>query len=229
MRVAPQMSNDSCPEDTAEKSWNVRAHTVSTTTRSICCGTSMRWESEARNESMRMSFWPVSKQPSNILKLRKFRYLPVLAIITVGLSAQVSPAASELPSNQQVIAFLTESIDWYHHCVIERQIATDPVDLVFLEDNRPSGRQILQLSFDFARAAAQFSATPRPDTQNGSIAIAAGSTDLAQFVQLEDKTELQRQQASEEIEVIKKKLETADDADRLALQAALETTQSRLD
>src|SRR5271165_5013707 len=128
----------------------------------------MRSESEARNESMRMSFWPVSKQPSNILKLRKFRYLPVLAIITAGLSAQISPAVSDLPSNQQVIAFLTESIDWYHHCAIERQIATDPVDLVFLEDNRPGAAQILQLSFDFARADAQFSATPAADGQKGS-------------------------------------------------------------
>src|SRR5271166_1109579 len=229
MRVAPQMSNDSCPEDTAEKSWNVRAHTVSTTTRSICCGTSMRWESEARNESMRMSFWPVSKQPSNILKLCKFRYLPVLAIIAAGLSAQVSPAASDLPSNQQVVAFLTESIDWYHHCVIERQIATDPVDLVFLEDNRPSGPQILQLSFDFARAGAQFSVTPRPDTQTGSAATATGSTDLAQFVQLENNTELQSRQAREEIEAINKEIKTADGAHLGELQAALDATQSRLD
>src|SRR5271165_4558194 len=124
----------------------------------------MRSESEARDESMRMGYWPVSKQPSNILKLRKFRYLPVLAIVTVGLSAQVSPAASDLPSNQQVIAFLTDSIDWYHHCAIEGQIAIEPVDLVFLEDSRPGAAQILQLSFDFARSGAQFSATPRADT-----------------------------------------------------------------
>ena len=178
---------------------------------------------------MRMRIWAVSKRLSNILKLRKFCYLPVLAIITVGLSAQVSPAASDLPSNQQVIAFLTESIDWYHHCVIERQIATDPVDLVFLEDNRPSAAQILQLSFDFARADAQFSATPRADTQKGSTAIATGSPDLAQFVQLENNTELQSRQASEEIEAINKNIKTAHGAHRRELQAALDATQSRLD
>lgn len=177
---------------------------------------------------MRMRLLPVSNRPSNISKLRKFCDLPVLAILTVGLSAQISPVASDLPSNQQVIAFLTASIDWYHHCAIEHQIATDPLDLVFLEDNRSSAAQILQLAFDFARADAQFSAPPA-NSQNGSTAIATGSPELAQFVQLEDKTELQRRQASEEIEVIKKKLETAAGADRGELQAALDATQSRLD
>ena len=170
----------------------------------------------------------VSKRLSNILKVRKFCYLPVLAIVTVGLSAQVSPAASDLPSNQQVIAFLTDSIDWYHHCAIEGQIAIEPVDLVFLEDSRPGAAQILQLSFDFARADAQFSPTPTPDSQKGS-AIATGSPDLAQFVKLEDNTESQRRQASEEIEAINKNIKTAHGAHRRELQAALDATQSRLD
>ncbi len=177
---------------------------------------------------MRMRIWAVSKRLSNILNPRKSCYLPVLAIITVGISAQVSPVASDLPSNQQVIAFLTESIDWYHHCVIERQIATHPVDLVFLEDNRPSAAQILQLSFDFARADAQAAAAPPADSQKGS-AIATGSPDLAQFVQLENNTELQSRQASEEIEAINKDIRTAHGAHRRELQAALDATQSRLD
>jgi ABC-type Fe3+-siderophore transport system permease subunit len=171
----------------------------------------------------------VSMQLSKSLKLRKFCYLSVLAITTAGLAAQVSPAVSDLPSNRQVIAFLTESIDWYHHCVIERQIATDPVDLVFLEDNRPSAAQILQLSFDFARAGAQFSATTRADTQKGSNAVASGSPDLAQFEQFESNTESQSRQASEEIEAINQKIKTAHGAHRRELQAALDATQSRLD
>ncbi len=170
----------------------------------------------------------VSKRLSNILKVRKFCYLPVLAIVTVGLSAQVSPAASDLPSKQQVVAFLADSIDWYHHCAIEGQIAIEPVDLVFLEDSRPGAAQILQLSFDFARTDAQFSPTPTTDSQKGS-AIATGSPDLAQFVKLEDNTESQRRQASEEIEAINKNIKTAHGAHRRELQAALEATQSRLD
>ena len=153
----------------------------------------------------------------------------MLALIAVGLAAQVSPVASDLPSNQKVIALLTQTIDWYRHCVIERQIATDPVDLVFLEGNRESAAQILQSSFDFARADTQFSATSEPNTEKASIANSTGSPDLAQFVQLENNTELQSRQAAAEINAINEKLMTADGVEHRELQAALDATQSRLD
>jgi len=152
----------------------------------------------------------------------------MLALITVGLAAQISPAASDLPSNQNVIAFLTLSIDWYRHCAIERQIATDPVDLVFLEGNRQTAAQILQLSFDFARAGAQSSAIADADSQKGSTASSTGSPDLVQFVQLETNTELQSRQATEEIEAIQEKIKTADGVQLPELQAALDAAQSRL-
>ena len=74
----------------------------------------------------------------------------VSLLLTVGLSAEVSPTASDLPSNQQVLVFLTETIDWYRHRAIERQIATEPGDLEFMDHNRPITAQIVQLSFDFA-------------------------------------------------------------------------------
>src|SRR5271166_6925499 len=123
---------------------------------------------------------------SSKFKLREACYLLLPAVIAVGLSAEVSPAASDLPSNQQVIALLTESIDWYRHRAIERQIATEPVDLVFLEENRPVAAQIVQLSFDFARADASLAATFQAGNQKASAAIAGRfSPDLAHFVQLE--------------------------------------------
>jgi hypothetical protein len=167
---------------------------------------------------------------SSKFKVREACCLLLPAVITIGLSAEVSPAASDLPASQQVIAFLTESIDWYRHRAIERQIATEPGDLVFLEDNRPVAAQIVQLSFDFARADASVASTAAAGKQKGSTAIATGPPpDLAQFVQLENKAELGGRQANEEIEAIKKKLQTASGAERRKLQASLDATQSRLD
>jgi len=158
-----------------------------------------------------------------------YAYVLLVAVLTVGLSAQVSPAASDLPSNQQVIAFLTQSIEWYRHRAIERQIATNPVDLTFLEDNRRIAAQVVQLSFDFARADASVAATSAAGNQNPSTVIAAASPDLPQFLQVQEKAELGARQASQQIGEIKKKLLTAHGADRRKLQAALEATQSRLD
>jgi hypothetical protein len=154
----------------------------------------------------------------------------VSLLLTVGLSAEVSPAASDLPSNQQVLAFLTETIDWYRHRAIDGQIATEPGDLVFMEHNRPIAAQIVQLSFDFARADASIPEVSAAGNQKPSTATASRSSpDLAHFVQLENNANLATRQASQEIDDIKKKLLTARGSDRRKLQAALDATQSRLD
>jgi Mechanosensitive ion channel len=153
-------------------------------------------------------------------------WLLVQAAITIGLSAQVSPAGSELPGDQQVIGFLTESIDWYRHCAIERQVASDPADLVFVEDNRPRAAQIVQLSLDFARADAQFSSS-NAERKRGN-AIPPGSPDLAQFLDLESNTEAQAREASEQIQAIEAKLKIRHGVQRRELQAALDAAQGRL-
>jgi len=154
----------------------------------------------------------------------------MLTVLALGLSAEVSPAASDLPSNQQVLAFVTETIDWYRHRVIEPQRATDPVDLAFVEDNRPIAGQIVQLSFEFARAAATIAAMSTAGNENGRPATTGGSSpDLAHFVELENNAILASRQASQAIEAIKQKLLTARGADRRKLQAALDATHSRLD
>ena len=113
-----------------------------------------------------------------------------------GISAQNSAAASDLPSSQQVLAFLTHSVEWYRRRAIERQIATDPADLVFLEDNRRTAAQIVQLSFDFARADASVAATSPGGNQKAGTATAAGSSsELARFFQAQQQTELASRQA----------------------------------
>jgi hypothetical protein len=151
-------------------------------------------------------------------------------VLTVGLSAEVSPSASDLPSNQQVLAFLTESIDWYRHRAVEGQLATHPVDLVFLKDNRLIAAQVVQLAFDFARADASLVAASEAGSQRGSAAIASESSpELAHFVQLENNADLASRQVSQDVETIKKKLASARGAERRRLQAALDVTQSRLD
>ena len=71
-------------------------------------------------------------------------------LCTVELSADVPAGRSTPPSDQQVIAFLTETVDWFRHLSIEKGIATEPADLLFLYDNQPIARQIVQLSLEFA-------------------------------------------------------------------------------
>jgi uncharacterized membrane protein len=169
------------------------------------------------------------KALSSKIKLPQACYLLTAVLLTVELFAEVSPAVSDLPSNQQVLAFLTQTIDWYRHVGIERQIATDPVDLVFLEDERPIALQIVGLSFDFARADAAIVATSEAGSHEQSTANDSGSSaDLAQFLIWQNNAEGESRQASQQIEDIKNKLLSARGADRRELQAALDAAQSRI-
>ena len=155
-----------------------------------------------------------------------------IMLITGGLSADTPlPKSYDFPSKQQVIKFLTDSIDWYRHLSVERQIATEPVDLLFLDDDQAMGAQVVQLSFDFARADASFAAASRPPhSEQGGAAIPVGSSsDFEHFVELERKAEDGSRQATEDLGSLKKKLLTARGADRKKLEAAVAETQSRLE
>jgi len=176
------------------------------------------------------------RQPTRLGSPMRSRSVPwnwlrygIVAVLSVGLCAQVLPAASALPSNQQVLAFLTQTIDWYRHRAVERQIATDPVDLVFLEDNRAIALQVVRLSFDFARADAAVPATPPAAGQQlGSMNTTGSSPDLARFMTLQNNAEVESQLASQQIVELRKKLATARGSDRRNLQAALDAAQSRV-
>jgi len=114
--------------------------------------------------------------------------------------------------------------------VAEKQLATEPGDLVLLEDNRLVATHIVQLSFEFARADASLAATFQASNQTASAAIESGSSaELAHFVDLENKVDLASQQAHQEVETIKNKLVNAQGAQRETLKAALDVSQRRLD
>jgi len=59
------------------------------------------------------------------------------------------------PRPAQIIQLLTQTIDWYRQTQQEQHIATEPVDLGFLADDRRMAAQIVRLTFDFARQEEQ--------------------------------------------------------------------------
>src|ERR1700685_3935255 len=106
------------------------------------------------------------------IKLRIFAwYILLVGLLSPGvLSADNQmPEAYSLPSKQQVITFLTETIEWYRYFSVERQIAAEPFDVLFFDDNEPVGKQVVQLSFDFARTDASLAATSQTSPQGAAI------------------------------------------------------------
>src|SRR5580704_7946159 len=114
-----------------------------------------------------------------------------------GLSADSVQSPYQLPSNSQVIGYLLQSVNWYRHAYTERQVANESADLIFLDDIEPLERQIVKLSFEFAKADAMLQASTasphgRPAFSNPPPA------DLAHFIEFKNRNDRLSLQAIEE-------------------------------
>jgi hypothetical protein len=152
------------------------------------------------------------------------------AILTTAmvLSAGTSPNSYQLPSDGQVIGYLLQSVKWYRHVYTERQVASDPGDLVFLNDNKAIESQIVKLSFEFAKADAALAKTASAHDA-ATTSAASSSVDLAHFVELKNQNDQVTRQTSADIRKLSESLSSARKADRKKLKAALDDAQSRLE
>src|SRR5258708_30916522 len=101
--------------------------------------------------------------------IRKVVFLFV-ALAPLGAQNQGNNAASATQSvpaadPAQVIEFLSKTISWYRQHAVEQQLANQPSDLAFLDQNRRVADQVVQLAFDYARAQAQARAQQRGQPQ----------------------------------------------------------------
>ena len=137
------------------------------------------------------------------------------------LQAQPAP----LPSAEDTLSYLNQAIDWYRHLSVEEGIAVDPADVRFFNDDRQVAKQVLQLSFDFARSNAKLLArqkAPAPDNaadaprRNRGLSRAAASA------------EADVREAQTELGDLKRKLETASEKNRRKLQITIDEVQSEL-
>ena len=149
--------------------------------------------------------------------------------ISGGLSADTSHNSYKLPSDAQVIGYLLQSVNWYRHEYAERQVASDPGDLVFLNDNQALESQIVKLSFEFAKADAALAKTATSPYAASATLAGPGSADLAHFIELKNRNDQLTQQTSADIGKLNQKLSSARNADRMKLKAALDDAQSRLE
>ena len=134
-------------------------------------------------------------------------------------------APQNVPSAQDVVAFLNQNIAWYHQLVEEQQIASSPEDILFVDENRQTGIETLRLAFDFARADAQVLGSNGAEA-NQAQASPGRYQSLLKAAQSAD-SELQQTKA--EFEADKKSLETARGKNRQKLQSTVDELQSEID
>jgi small-conductance mechanosensitive channel len=154
----------------------------------------------------------------------------VLALLLTGASVVVYPQAAGIttPDSARVVQFLTHTIEWYRQLSTEQQIATEPSDLIFVNDDKEVANQIVRLSFDFARADADLVSKPGAATPATSQGGGAPSQ-YQGLIQMAAKLDKQAQEDQQEVVTTRQKLETATGKARQQLQSQLSEIQGEVD
>jgi small-conductance mechanosensitive channel len=168
----------------------------------------------------------VAETAGSVYRLTKTAVIVLIVLLGARRSSAQTPSAGvSLPAARQTLQYVRETIDWYRQLRIQEQVATDASDVSFLEDERQLAKQIVQLSFDFARAEARLIAQPAPSEGTDQAAEAAGYSGLAKAAAEADD---EVKDTEKELESLKEKLQTTPADRRRQLQSTIDEVQSEL-
>ena len=162
---------------------------------------------------------------------RGARILIVTGLLVSAVLANDSKAvpAAQLPSQQEVLTFIANTIDWYRHLPTAQRIKMEAADLVFLEDNRPIATEIVRLSFELGKAVAAIDAAKTsPDHAPPNSAGAAISAELQPLRAAKQQVDANAQQAAAELESLTQSRLKALGDDQNKLDTQIAETRSRI-
>jgi small-conductance mechanosensitive channel len=138
-----------------------------------------------------------------------------------GNSDATSNAAAA--TGGEIIPFLNQTIVWYRQLTVQQQLATEPSDVLFFNDNRQIADQVVRLAFDFARARAQAVAA------QGSSGTSSQASPYQRLIDAAAKADQQVKKSQQQVDTLRVQAATASGAKRKRLQALLAETESELD
>jgi small-conductance mechanosensitive channel len=150
-----------------------------------------------------------------------------LVSIYFSASAQV-PALKTVPPTD-VIAFLNQSIQWYQHIQLERQLVTAPEDVNFLTSDQQTADQVIRLSFDFATADADLRAKQKAATASPDQAAIASETNYQSLLTLANKADQQLKDTQDEMDGLKRKVVSASPGERPKIESTIAELQGEID
>ncbi|HKR85185.1 MAG TPA: mechanosensitive ion channel domain-containing protein [Terriglobales bacterium] len=159
------------------------------------------------------------------------------AVMALGLmpcpAAQNPPSSSPTPpatgaaaiQPSEIIEFLSRTIAWYRQLAVEQQLATEPADLTYIQENRRVAEQVLQLAFEYARAQAQVLSKP---TKTQAQAQAPISDQYQRLAQGAAKADQDLQGTQKELEDARQKLLKSTPANRKLLESQVAELESEI-
>jgi hypothetical protein len=176
--------------------------------------------------------FPVN-QTKTLLMNRQLAKLVPIALCLLPVSAQNPPSTAPpddtLPPTAdpvQVIGFLSKAISWHRQLAVEQQLASEPADLTFVQENRRVADQVVPLAFDFARQQADARAKQRP--QQAQQPENQAPQQYQRLMQAAQKTEQQLQDTQRELQSTREKLAHARLAQRSLIQAQVSELESEV-
>ena len=149
-----------------------------------------------------------------------------ILILTAGIGfSQGLPSGDPSPSD--LILFLNQTIDWHRQQDLQRQIATEPDQVLLVNENQQVANEVAWLAFQFARAEAG-----PAEKQAGSAQVGdqdADSTRYQSLLKMSVMLEGKARETSGELEQLRQKLASASGRQRKDLQSQIAETQSELD
>ncbi|MGA8806962.1 MAG: hypothetical protein WB973_03720, partial [Thermoanaerobaculia bacterium] len=85
---------------------------------------------------------------------RAIRILLAAGFSTLLLAQSRNAPPSPLPKGSQLLGFLNQTVGWYGRLDAEGQLADQPTDVLYVNDDRQLATQVVARSFEFAKAYA---------------------------------------------------------------------------
>jgi small-conductance mechanosensitive channel len=149
----------------------------------------------------------------------------VLVLAPYGVMSQSAPAPNPTAGGEEgIVPFLNQNIVWYRDLTQQQQLATEPSDVLFFNDNRQIAEQVVRLAFEYARARAQALAA-----QPTAPANSANASPYQTLTTLAAKADQLYKDTQKEVDDLRRQLTTATGVKHRKLQATLDETQSEVE
>ncbi len=156
-----------------------------------------------------------------------FLALALTILLTMGGAGFSQSPPSGDPSPTDLILFLNQTIDWYRQLELQREMATEPDQVLIVNDNQQVANEVVWLAFDFARAEAGSAEKQASSTQAGNQD--SDSSRYQSLLRLSAVLDGKARETRGELEALRQKLASATGRQRQSLQLQIAETQSELD
>jgi small-conductance mechanosensitive channel len=152
----------------------------------------------------------------------------ISALILMPALLTYTRASADNSSSPDILQFLGLTIRWYHVIASQQASATDPGDLVRVNQDRQVADHVVQAAFEYARAASQ-AADQQQAGANQAPNGNSGAPDSQRLSELSSKLNDDVQNLQGEVQSQRQQMESATGPKRQQLQGALAETQSELE